>query len=88
MDRNGAAVKNRGINLNKLKINKYVNTKTAIFMLLGFFLSRFTIVDGVASFGIAFFLFFVKLDQYKYQVFLSTLAGILLSFNDISSIAK
>ena len=88
MDRNGAAVKNRGINLNKLKINKYVNTKTAIFMLLGFFLSRFTIVDGVAPFGIAFFLFFVKLDQYKYQVFLSTLAGILLSFNDISSIAK
>lgn len=88
MDRNGAAVKNRGINLNKLKINKYVNTKTAIFMMLGFFISRFTIVDGVAPFGIAFFLFFVKLDQYKYQVFLSTLAGILLSFNDISSIAK
>ncbi len=57
-------------------------------MLLGFFLSRFTIVDGVAPFGIAFFLFFVKLDQYKYQVFLSTLLGILLSFNDISSIAK
>ena len=88
MERNGAAVKNRGINLNKLKINKYINTKTAIFMLLGFFLSRFTIVDGVAPFGIAFFLFFVKLDQYKYQVFLSTLLGILLSFNDISSVAK
>ncbi|MCC3869175.1 stage II sporulation protein E [Terrisporobacter mayombei] len=88
MERNGAAIKNRGINLNKLKINKYINTKTAIFMLMGFFLSRFTIVDGVAPFGIAFFLFFVKLDQYKYQVFLSTMLGILLSFNDISSVAK
>lgn len=88
MERDGAAVKNRGINLNKLKINKFIGVKTAIFMLLGFFLSRFTIVDGVAPFGIAFFLFFVKLDQYKYQVFLSTLLGILLSFNNISSIAK
>ncbi len=58
MDRDGAAVKSRGFNLNKIKINKYINTKTAIFMLLGFFLSRFTIVDGVAPFGIAFFLFF------------------------------
>ena len=88
MDRDGVAVKSRGFNLNKIKINKYLNTKTAIFMLLGFFLSRFTIVDGVAPFGIAFFLFFVKLDQYKYQVFLSTLVGTLLSFNDISYIVK
>lgn len=88
MDRDGVAVKSRGFNLNKIKINKYTNTKTAIFMLLGFFLSRFTIVDGVAPFGIAFFLFFVKLDQYKYQVFLSTLVGTLLSFNDISYIVK
>ena len=88
MDRDGVAVKSRGFNLNKIKINKYINTKTAIFMLLGFFLSRFTIVDGVAPFGIAFFLFFVKLDQYKYQVFLSTLVGTLLSFNDISYIVK
>lgn len=88
MDRDGVAVKSRGFNLNKIKINKYINTKTAIFMLLGFFISRFTIVDGVAPFGIAFFLFFVKLDQYKYQVFLSTLVGTLLSFNDISYIVK
>lgn len=88
MERDGAAVKNRGINLHKLKINKYINTKIAIFMLLGFFLSRFTIVDGVAPFGIAFFLFFVKVDQYKYQVFISTLVGILLSSNDMSYIVK
>lgn len=88
MERDGTAVKSKGVNLNKLKINKYINTKVAIFMLLGFFLSRFIIVDSVAPFGIAFFMLFVKLDKYKYQVFLSTLLGILLSFNNISSIAK
>lgn len=88
MDRDGAAIKSRGFNLNKIKINKYINTKTVIFMLLGFFLSRFTIIDGIAPFGITFFLFFVKLDQYRYQIFLSTLLGIIFSFNDISSIVK
>ena len=88
MERDGPAVKNKTMNLNKIKLNRYINIKTVIFMLLGFFLSRFTIVDGVAPFGIAFFLFFIKFDQYKYPVFLSTLAGVLLSFNDISSVIK
>ena len=88
MERDGTAVKNKTMNLNKIKLNRYINIKTVIFMLLGFFLSRFTIVDGVAPFGIAFFLFFIKFDQYKYPVFLSTLAGVLLSFNDISSVIK
>ena len=88
MERDGVAVKNRSINISKFKINKYIDTKTMIFMLIGFFLSRLTLVDGVAPFGLAFFLFFVKLDKYKYQVFLATLAGVLLSFNDISSVAK
>ena len=88
MERDGIAVKSKSINLNKLKINKYIDTKVVIFMLLGFFLSRLTIVDGVAPFGIAFFLFFVKLDKYKYQVFLSTLLGVILSFNDMPSMAK
>ena len=88
MERDGTAVKNKTMNLNKIKLNRYINIKTVIFILLGFFLSRFTIVDGVAPFGIAFFLFFIKFDQYKYPVFLSTLAGVLLSFNDISSVIK
>ncbi|WP_297133390.1 stage II sporulation protein E, partial [Terrisporobacter sp.] len=48
----------------------------------------FTIVDEISPFGIAFFLFFIKLDYYKYPVFLSTLLGILLSFNNVSSIIK
>ena len=88
MERDGAAVKSRSININKIKINKYINSKVAIFMAMGFLLSRFTLVDEVAPFGIAFFLFFIKLDQYKYPVFLSTLLGVLLSFNNMSSIIK
>ena len=88
MERNGTAIKNRIVNLHKININRYINTKTIIFMMMGFFLSRFTIVDNVAPFGIAFYLFFVKLDRYKYPVFISTLAGILLSFNEISSDRK
>lgn len=88
MERNGVAVKNKSINLNKIKLNRYINAKTMIFMLIGFFLSRFTIIDGVAPFGIAFFLFFIKFDKYKYPVFLSTLIGILASFNDIPSVIK
>ena len=51
MDRDGVAVKNRSINISKFKINKYIDTKTMIFMLIGFFLSRLTLVDGVAPFG-------------------------------------
>ena len=88
MQRNGAAVKNKIVNLNKININKYINSKTIIFMMMGFFLSRFTIVDNIAPFGIAFCLFFIKLEHYKYPVFISALAGILLSFNDMASIIK
>ncbi|MEG0180424.1 MAG: stage II sporulation protein E [Terrisporobacter sp.] len=88
MERDGAAVKNRNINFNKIKINRYINSKTVMFMVLGFLLSRFTLVDEVAPFGIAFFLFFIKLDRYKYPVFIATLLGTLLSFNNTISIAK
>ena len=88
MERDGAAIKSRGFNINKIRIDKYMNYKTAIFMAIGFLLSRFTIVDEISPFGIAFFLFFIKLDYYKYPVFLSTLLGVLLSSNNISSIIK
>ena len=88
MEREGAAIKNRTFNLKKIKLNRYINTKSIIFMLMGFFLSRFIIVDNIAPFGIAFFLLFVKFDRYRIQVFLSTFLGTLLSFNNVSSIAK
>lgn len=88
MERDGAAIKSRGFNINKIRIDKYMNYKTVIFMTISFLLSRFTIIDEISPFGIAFFLFFIKLDYYKYPVFLSTLLGVLLSSNNISSIIK
>lgn len=88
MDKSGTAVKSKIVNLNKIKINRFINSKTIIFMLMSFFISRFTILDEIAPFGIAFFLFFIKLDNYKYPVFISTLLGVLLSFNNTVSIVK
>ena len=88
MEKNGATVKNRSVNFNKLKINKYMSAKVFIFMIIGFLLSRFTLVDNVAPFGIAFFLCFVKLDKYKLPVFITTLLGILLSFNTFVNMTK
>ncbi len=85
MSRDGTAIKNRGINLN---VNRYLNTKSIIFMILGFLLSRFIFVDGLSPFGIAFFLFFLKLDRYKYQVFSCVFLGTILSFNNLGSIIK
>ena len=41
MERDGAAIKSRGFNINKIRIDKYMNYKTAIFMAIGFLLSRF-----------------------------------------------
>ena len=89
MDRNGVAVKSRRVNLNnKIKINRYINTKTFVFMVIGFLLSRFTLLEGIAPFGIAFFLGFIKLDKYKAPVFISTLLGIILSFNTLPNTIK
>ena len=34
MERDGTAVKNKTMNLNKIKLNRYINIKTVIFMLL------------------------------------------------------
>ncbi|MGL4913279.1 MAG: stage II sporulation protein E, partial [Romboutsia sp.] len=88
MERNGAAIKNKNINFNKIKINKYINSKTFIFMIMGFLVSRFTLVDNIAPLGVAFLLCFIKLDKYKYPIFVSTLLGTLLSFNEIAYVLK
>ena len=89
MERDGTAIKNKNVNYNnKIKINKYINHKVVIFTVIGFLLSRFTLVDNVAPFGIAFFLFLAKINPYKIPVFLGTLLGTILSFNDITSIVK
>ena len=81
-------VSNRKIDLkNTMKIN-LSDSNTIILCLIGFLLSRAMVVDNIAPLGVAFFLCVSKLDKYRLPVFMSTLAGTLLSFNQTSNIIK
>ena len=81
-------VSNRKIDLkNTIKIN-LSDSNTIILCLIGFLLSRAMVVDNIAPLGVAFFLCVSKLDKYRLPVFVSTLAGTLLSFNQASNIIK
>ena len=87
MDR-ATSIKNKSFNASNFKLSKMVDSKTIIFMIIGFLLSRSVLIDGIAPLGLAFFLYICKLDKYKVPVFLSVLVGTLLSFNDMSIVAK
>ena len=87
MDR-ATSIKNKSFNASNFKLSKMVDSKTIIFMIIGFLLSRSVLIDGIAPLGLAFFLYICKLDKYKVPVFLSVLVGTLLSFNDKSIVAK
>ena len=87
MDRT-MTIKNKRLSTNNLKLSKMFDSKTFIFMIIGFLLSRSVLIDGIAPLGLAFFLYICKLDKYKVPVFLSVLVGTLLSFNDMSIVAK
>ena len=87
MDR-ATSIKNKSFNASNFKLSKMVDSKTIIFMIIGFLLSRSVLIDGIAPLGLAFFLYICKLDKYKVPVFLSVLVGTLLSFNDMFIVAK
>ena len=87
MDRT-ATIKNKGFNYSNLKLSKIFDSKAVIFMIIGFLLSRSILIDGIAPLGLAFFLYICRFDKYKIQVFIAVLLGTLLSFNEVSIIAK
>ena len=87
MDRT-ATIKNKGFNYSNLKLSKMFDSKTIIFMIIGFLLSRSILVDGIAPLGLAFFLYICRFDKYRIPIFISVLLGTLLSFNEISIIVK
>ena len=87
MDRT-ATIKNKGFNYSNLKLSKMFDSKTIIFMIIGFLLSRSILVDGIAPLGLAFFLYICRFDKYRIPVLISVLLGTLLSFNEISIIVK
>lgn len=87
MDRT-TSIKNKSFDANNFKLSKMVDSKTIIFMVIGFLLSRSVLINGIAPLGLAFFLYICKLDKYKVPVFLSILVGTLLSFNEIVIVFK
>lgn len=81
MQRSEAILKSKPIGLK-------IELTTIIFMVMGFLLSRSILIDYMAPLGVAFFVYLSRLDRYKIPVFIGTLAGILLSLNDVTYIAK
>jgi stage II sporulation protein E len=79
---------NKSVDLkNIIKVN-LMDSNTLILCIIGFLLSRAMVVDNIAPLGVAFFLCVSRIDKYKLPVFISTLAGTLLSFNQTSNIIK
>ena len=87
MDRT-MTIKNKRLSTNNLKLSKMFDSKTFIFMIIGFLLSRSILIDGIAPLGLAFFLYICKVDKYRIPVYIATLAGTLLSFNEMPIIIK
>ena len=71
-----------------INLLKYINPSLIIFSLMSFFLSRSILIGSIAPLGIAFFLGMSKLERYRIPLFISTLAGIMLSGNSIAYIVK
>ncbi|MEF9992102.1 MAG: stage II sporulation protein E [Peptostreptococcaceae bacterium] len=65
-----------------------IDSNTIILCSIGFLLSRAMVVDDIAPLGVAFFLCASIIDKYKFPVFIATMAGTLLSFNQTSNIIK
>lgn len=82
-------VANRGIGILKNNMRASIlDSNTFILCLIGFLLSRARVVDDIAPLGVAFFLCVSTMDKYRLQVFISTLAGTLISFNQPINIVK
>ena len=79
MDRT-MTIKNKRLSTNNLKLSKMFDSKTFIFMIIGFLLSRSILIDGIAPLGLAFFLYICKVDKYRIPVYIATLAGTLLKY--------
>lgn len=79
--------KRKILNANIVQLS-FLKKDMIILCILGFLLSRATIVDNIAPLGVAFFLCVSTIDKYKTPVFISTLLGTAVSFNCISNIIK
>ncbi|RDY26638.1 stage II sporulation protein E, partial [Romboutsia weinsteinii] len=82
MQRSAPTIKNKNFSTSNIKIDRYIDFNTIMFVLMGFLLSRSILIGAVAPLGVAFFICIAKIDKYRIPVFLSALMGIILSFNN------
>ena len=87
MQRSLVASKNN-ISLKNIIKFSILDSNTLILCMIGFLLSRAMVVDNIAPLGIAFFICVSTIDKYKNPVFIATIAGTLISFNQSSNIIK
>ena len=88
MEKTIASTKNKKIEMNNIKISRYIDSNTIIFSIMGFLLSKSILIGSIAPLGIAFFLYISRIERYKMPVFISTLMGIALSGNNMPYIIK
>ncbi|MGL5313405.1 MAG: stage II sporulation protein E [Peptostreptococcaceae bacterium] len=81
MDKSAIGVKSKVISKNNTNVIRYLDTKIILFSLVGFLLSRSVLIGSIAPLGLAFFLYISRSQRYRMPVFITTLAGILLSAN-------
>lgn len=81
------SISNNKISKN-IDISSFISFEVILLSIIGFLLSRTTIIGSVAPLSIAFFMGTLKSDRYKIPVFLTSLIGILFSFNDVENIMK
>ncbi|MEG1310759.1 MAG: stage II sporulation protein E [Romboutsia sp.] len=79
---------NKSLYLNNIRISRYIDANTILFSIMGFLLSRAVLIGSIAPLGVAFFIYISRIERYKVPVFLSTLAGIFLSANNMSYMFK
>lgn len=88
MDKAAIDIRSRVLNKENREMVRHFDSKTIIFSLVGFLLSRSLLIGSIAPLGIAFFLYISKVKRYRIPVFITTLGGILLSGNTMPYMFK
>ncbi len=87
MEKSIIANRDIGTLKNNMRVS-ILDLNTFILCLIGFLLSRARVVDDIAPLGVAFFLCVSTMDKYRLPVFVSTLVGTLISFNQPINVIK
>ncbi|MGL5716051.1 MAG: stage II sporulation protein E [Paraclostridium sp.] len=88
MEKSISINKSNDVNIKKLKNIEFTNYNLITLCIIGFLISRSMVVDNIAPLGVAFFLCIVNSNRYSIPILISTLAGTILSTNDLSNIIK